>query len=145
MNKKERRLAAKAAATSTPQAKGITSPEVKTPAPAKEVKTPKAKNEAEKHLDKVNATGTIKKITDKKDLKYKYPEEANTLELRKKHRAGIRAKIKAFMKTTTTLMNIPEKERTPEQAKQLTKTSTEFEKFAKRNLITKKPVAEPAA
>lgn len=139
---KSQRAAAKVAAV-TPKEE----PKASTPAvePAKEVKPKKEKTQAEKDLNKVNATGTVKTITDKKDLKYIYPEETNTLELRKKFRAGIRAKIKSFMKQVTTLTNIPEDKRTPDQVKELTKAEKEFAKFARKNLVHKKPVAEPAA
>lgn len=124
---KTQRDAAKAAASTQP-AKEIKNGTPATPAP-KEEKSGKAK------LNEVNATGVVKEITDKKDLKYIYPEDAKSLELRKKFRTGVRAKIKSYMKQVTKLTNISENERTPEQNKELIKAEKEFTKYSTSVLV----------
>jgi hypothetical protein len=58
--------------------------------------TTKEKNHKQKHLDKMNVKETTKEITNQKDLKYKYPEDATTLEERKKFRSEVRRKLKSY-------------------------------------------------
>jgi len=147
MNKKERRLAAKAAAASNPE-KGTEPKNDVTSAPATEVKPKKEKTTAQKDLNKANAVATVKEITDKKDLKYIYPEDQNTLEKRKKFRAGVRAKIRSFEKQVKKLMDIPEAELTKSQKKDLVNAEKEFATYSKTVLvaakIAKKAKPEPA-
>ena len=48
--------------------------------------------------DKATATAVVKKITDRKDLTYNYPKEADSLEKRKAFRAKCRKKVKSLEK-----------------------------------------------
>lgn len=51
-----------------------------------------------KELDKKNAENLTKKITDQKDLMYKYPAEVDTLAERKKFRSNARRTKASFEK-----------------------------------------------
>lgn len=73
-----------------------------------EVKTSKTRTPnapKEETLDNANAANTAKKITDKKDLKYVYPKDQDTLEKRKKFRAKVRAEINKIEKLLAKLKN----------------------------------------
>ena len=48
--------------------------------------------------DKASAAAVVRRITDKKDLTYIYPKDADTLEKRKAFRAKTRKKIKSLEK-----------------------------------------------
>jgi hypothetical protein len=50
----------------------------------------KTKKQQENKVDKANTTALVKKITDKKNLVYKYPEDCDTIEKRKAFRTKAR-------------------------------------------------------
>lgn len=59
----------------------------------------KAKKEKQASADKATAAAVIKKITEKKELLYKYPEDVDTLEKRKIYRAKVRRGLDKLLKT----------------------------------------------
>jgi hypothetical protein len=59
---------------------------------SKKVKSKKEQSDA------ASTEAVVKKITEKKDLKYKYPKEVDSLDERKKFRHTVRRKINAFLK-----------------------------------------------
>ena len=109
MNKKERRLAAKAAVTSK-TVKTVETP--KAEVPVKKIKKVKVEAKADdKTLDKNNAKAIVAKaITKEKDLKYVYPVDCDTLAKRKKYRAEVRRKMTSFEKQIAKLQTSDLKE-----------------------------------
>lgn len=55
--------------------------------------------------DAANKSDIAKKITDRKDLMYIYPEEINTLALRKKFRTAARRKVESYLKQVKAVKN----------------------------------------
>lgn len=92
----------------------------------------KKKKIVEVKVDEVNAIATVKAITEKKDLKYKYPVETDDLDKRKKFRTEVRRKLAAFEKEITKI----KKSNLPEDFKLLGKKEVEFAKFKKNVLAT---------
>lgn len=79
----------------------------------------------EKRADKQNKAEVVKKITDKKDLKYHYPVECTTLSDRKKFRATTRKKIESFLKNIKSI----EKGKKEGNLRSFIKEYNEFEKL----------------
>jgi endo-alpha-1,4-polygalactosaminidase (GH114 family) len=79
----------------------------KTKNTAKKTSTKKSKD---KKVDEENIKNVEKKITDKKDLLYIYPQNCDTLPERKKFRHSVRRKVRAFEKKIAKAQDKKEKE-----------------------------------
>lgn len=144
MNKKERRLAAKAAGVSTEtknaikDAVNVSSQEkAKTadePIKKKKKATVEPTTEKEKSLDKKTAIAVVKSITEVKDLKYIYPADVDSLDKRKKFRAEVRRKIAAQEKEIAKLAASD----LPEDQKLLESKSKAYDKYAKTVYVNPK-------
>lgn len=142
---KSERLAAKAAASS--KIEKIAKPVTAAAEPvALKVKTKKAKTEpvtdtAKTKLNGKTAEEAVKKISEKKDLKYKYPADMDSLSKRKVFRAEVRRKLKAFEKSVNKLQDAINTRPLKEDKILLKKTYEEFDAYSKGVLAHPEKVA----
>ena len=91
--------------------------------------------------DTSNEVVAVKRITEKKDLMYIYPEDCTTLGDRKRFRTSCRGKVRTMLKA---IEKLKEAEATPDEIR---KASKEYNRFLKGihtapELITLEAVAE---
>ena len=129
MNKKQKRELAKAeAAKAATQSKKVENP-VTAPKEPKAKKEPVSKEGKEK-LNGETAKAVVKKITEKKDLKYKYPNDIDTLPKRKTFRAEVRRKLEAFRKSVIKLETAIETKPLKEDKVLLKKVYADYEAYS---------------
>lgn len=88
------------------------------------LKKPAAAKNATQKKDNVkgNVDKTTKRLSEKKDLKYIYPTEIDSLEARKKFRGGNRSRRDSFIKKIANAKNPTEANKLKKEAKSWAKT-----------------------
>lgn len=116
------------AAVNATEEKKATTAKATTKAKATDAKAKVAKQNAQ--LDQKNAEAEVKKITNKKDLKYKYPKDADDLRKRKKFRAEVRGTLRRLEKEIKKL----EVSKLPEDMELCVKKTEELERYMRKHL-----------